>query len=315
MGIWGKKMLNYYKSQNDLKKKYVMVLFLVIILMCLLIFCAVVMMKGQNKSVQVTKNNEYENNEMGSKVKETFNKKTNLAAVASSIYSKNDIIISKKETGKHSGDKFYGAAGGEVAPWKEKRTDGSKVAYLTFDDGPSNNTDAILGILNKYNIKATFFLVGSYAERRPDLVKKEFSQGMSIGNHTYSHQINYAEGPENFVKDLNKCDEVLKSICGEDCYKKLARFPGGSFYNKLIPFREAAEKSGYRYVDWNDATDDAIYYNPPVPFLINSLQKYTKGNTVVVLMHDAAPKTNTVEALPQVIEYLKSLGYIFETLN
>lgn len=197
------------------------------------------------------------------------------------------------------------------------KADGRKVAYLTFDDGPStNNTPKILDILKKYNVKATFFVIGQNAEQHKDLIKREVAEGHVIGNHTYSHNMKYIySNPQTFVSDLDKGDKVLKSIIGEDYNLKLARFPGGSFGQRLAPFREAAKKAGYNYVDWNDLTGDAEHSNVPVNNLLNELKKYTNEDHVVVLMHDAPAKATTVQALPQVIEYLKSRGYTFETLK
>jgi peptidoglycan-N-acetylglucosamine deacetylase len=197
------------------------------------------------------------------------------------------------------------------------KSDGHKIAYLTFDDGPSaNNTSKILKTLDTYNIKATFFIVGSMAIRYPDLLKKELADRQSIGNHTYSHNYQYIYSDTNaFIRDVKKCDTVLKSILGSNFNSKLVRFPGGSF-GKLESFKEALKSEGYNYVDWNDLTGDADGQNIPVDKLLNNLKKYTKGKEhVVILMHDASTKATTVQALPQVIEYLKSQGYSFNTLK
>ncbi|MDD3224357.1 MAG: polysaccharide deacetylase [Clostridium sp.] len=210
---------------------------------------------------------------------------------------------------------------GEVVPWKNKRTDGKKIAYLTFDDGPSINTTAILQILDRNNIKANFFLIGKNAEEYPQFVKKEASDGEIIGNHTYSHQLNYKEGPENFVNDVDKCDNILKSILGDKYDSKLVRFPGGSFDpknhpGKLAPFRDAITKAGYRYIDWNDETNDSNSGDPSPAYLLGELKKNTAGwDTVVVLMHDAGAKKNTVIALQQVIDYLKSQNFSFDVIR
>lgn len=111
---------------------------------------------------------------------------------------------------------------------------------------------------------------------------------------------------------------MLKSILGQDYNLKLLRFPGGFFttaHLNMQPFKDAITKEGYHFVNWNDMTGDANGNNLPVDILMNNLKKYTTDNTVVILMHDAPAKTTTVEALPEVIQYLKSNGYIFETLN
>lgn len=192
-----------------------------------------------------------------------------------------------------------------------------KVAYLTFDDGPTKKiTPRILKTLDDYNVKATFFLLGKNAKRYPELVKEEKTKGHSIGNHTYCHEYKYLyNNPSNFLKDLKKNEQVLTSILGK--YDgKIIRFPGGSFFNKKIPFKEAANKAGYTYIDWNALNGDAEHLNVPANKLINRLKDTTKSrNRVVILMHDAATKATTADALPKIIEYLKSQGYEFRTLD
>lgn len=198
------------------------------------------------------------------------------------------------------------------------KRDGHKIAYLTFDDGPSpTTTSGILKTLDKYNIKATFFIIGSMAIRYPDLVRKEFADKQSIGNHSYSHNYKYIYSNTNtFISDINKCETVLTSILGSKFTSKLVRFPGGSFGKRLKPFRESLRFNGYNYIDWNDITGDADGQDIPVNKLIDNLKKYTKGKEhVVILMHDASTKATTVQALPQVIKYLKSQKYSFKTLN
>jgi len=198
------------------------------------------------------------------------------------------------------------------------KSDGHKIAYLTFDDGPSANiTPGVLKILDKYDIKATFFIVGKMAMRYPDLLKQEVADGQSIGNHTYSHDYKYIySDTKAFISDVNKCEAVLKSIIGNNFSTRIVRFPGGSFGGKLQPFREALKSDGYHYIDWNDLTGDADGQNIPVDKLLDNLKKYTKGKEhVVILMHDASTKVTTVQALPQVVEYLKSQGYSFSTLK
>ncbi|NMM63188.1 polysaccharide deacetylase [Clostridium sp. P21] len=219
--------------------------------------------------------------------------------------------MDKRETGVNpSNEKNDGA----FDPYKE---DGKKVVYLTFDDGPStNNTPKILNILKKYNIKATFFVIGQSAEQNKQLVKRELSEGHVIGNHTYTHDMHYVySSTKAFISDLDKCDNVLKSIIGDKYCLKLIRFPGGSFGQRLEPFRKSVKQSGYHYVDWNDLTGDAEHNNVPVSSLLGKVKTYANQEHLVILMHDASAKTTTVDALPQVIEYFKSKGYSFKTLK
>ncbi|WP_234118983.1 polysaccharide deacetylase family protein [Clostridium hydrogenum] len=205
---------------------------------------------------------------------------------------------------------------GEVFPWELQRSNPNKIAYLTFDDGPSiNNTKKILNILDQNNIKATFFLIGKNAERYPELAKLEVADGQSVANHTYSHFLNYRESPEAFLEDTNRCDTVLKSILGDKYIPKFMRFPGGSWGNRLEPFRAAVAAAGYRFVNWNALNGDAEHPFVPVDALINHVERDVQGkNKVLILMHDAPAKTTTVQALPAIIQYLKSQGFTFGKL-
>jgi len=196
-------------------------------------------------------------------------------------------------------------------------SESKKEVFLTFDDGPTANiTPRILETLDKYNVKASFFVIGQNAEKHPELIKEEKAKGHFIANHTYSHDYNYIySNTDNFLKDLEKCKQVLNSILGE--YDgKIIRFPGGSFGSKRAAYREAVKNAGYTYVDWNALNGDAERLNVPADELINKL-KETVGNKnhVVILMHDAATKKTTADSLPEVIEYLKSQGYEFKTLD
>lgn len=206
---------------------------------------------------------------------------------------------------------------GNITKFVTKDDGKTKIAYLTFDDGPSANiTPDVLKILKENNVHATFFLMGKMAERHPDLVKEEVKEGHAIANHSYSHEYKkiYAT-PDAFLEDINKCFEVLKKIV-PDYDVNLVRFPGGSYGHKLLSTREAVKAKGIRYVDWNALTGDAEHNNVPADKLVERLKAECKGkNHIVVLMHDAPTKRTSAEALPRVIEYLKSQGYKFETLH
>jgi peptidoglycan-N-acetylglucosamine deacetylase len=202
-----------------------------------------------------------------------------------------------------------------INPYKK---DGQKTAYLTFDDGPSQEvTPKILDILDSNNVKATFFVIGYMVDRNKDLLLREWNDGQSIGNHSYSHSYkSLYSNQADFISDIDKCEAEIKSIIGSGYNNKLLRFPGGSFGSKLQPYRAEAVKDGYHYVDWNALNGDAESNNVSVDKLIQRLKETTNGKEhVVILMHDAASKETTVQALPQIIEYLKQQGYVFKTLH
>ena len=105
-----------------------------------------------------------------------------------------------------------------------------KVAYLTFDDGPSNNTHQILDILKQNNIKATFFVLGSQVEIFPETTNRIYNEGHYIANHGYSHK--YSEiyqSPEQVLNEFNQCNQIVaKTINVPEYNSHLFRFPGGS---------------------------------------------------------------------------------------
>lgn len=236
------------------------------------------------------------------------NTNTNTASIPSNNSSKDTANSSNYKPGDL--DKFITANKGS-----------EKIAYLTFDDGPTYTTSEILDILDKYKIKATFFVVGSMCRSYPSILRREYNDNQFICNHTYSHDYKYIySSPQNFVTDVQKCEKEVQTILGIQYKTWLVRFPGGSEYNDYLPkdnstYTNALIKAGYSYVNWNALTGDAESQNIAVQTLINNVKKGIGGKkSVVILMHDCTEE-NTVSALPQIIEYLKAKGYQFRTLN
>lgn len=201
---------------------------------------------------------------------------------------------------------------------KEKEKPKGKVAYLTFDDGPSTTvTPQILDILNEYDIKATFFILGKMAEKNPDIVKRIQSEGHSIGNHTYSHDYKHIyKNMDNFLGELNKADEVFKNTLGQEFSTRLLRFPGGSFEKYKQKYKTAAMDLGYRVYDWNALNGDSEAKKVSAEKQISRLKQTTRGQKeLLVLMHDTYGKENTAKALPSMINYLIDNGYTFDKLE
>lgn len=191
--------------------------------------------------------------------------------------------------------------------------------YLTFDDGPSNNTSKILDILKREDIKATFFLVNFNSSYNP-AVKRIYDEGHSIGIHSYTHNYKLIYSSVSaYFDDLNKMNDKIKTITGSDT--KLLRFPGGSSntissFNKGIMTTLVKEvtNAGYHYFDWNVDSSDAwsarnsndVYNN-----VINNL----KNGTNIVLMHDLSSNEKTVNALEKIIKDAKEKGYTFANIT
>ncbi|MDP4177902.1 MAG: polysaccharide deacetylase family protein [Bacillota bacterium] len=199
--------------------------------------------------------------------------------------------------------------------------------YLTFDDGPSKNvTPLVLDTLKKYNVKATFFVIGSMAEQSPDILKREYNEGHSIGNHTYSHDMNLVyKSTDACISEFKKNESVINNILG-GYTSKLVRFPGGIFDNdsRHLSYRQAVVDAGYHYYNWNCSDQDSEGKVPVGGFAPSILIDWVKNTSVIgstpnqrliVLMHDAPAKKTTAEALPSIIEYFQSEGYKFKTLK
>lgn len=194
----------------------------------------------------------------------------------------------------------------------------SKFAYLTFDDGPSEKaTPAILDILKEYNIKATFFVVGSMVEKYPHILNRIYDEGHTIGNHSYSHNYKYIyRNSKNFMEDINRADKVMKEVLGEDFETKLLRLPGGSFGRNKSPMVKAAEKEGYGVYDWNALNGDAEGLNLNNNYLTSRLKETTRNKkNAIILMHDIDAKLGTVETLRENIDHLISNGFYFRVLE
>ncbi len=194
-----------------------------------------------------------------------------------------------------------------------------KVAYLTFDDGPSVLTEEYLKILEKEKVKATFFLIGEQIEgEMVEIVRKEAEQGHEIGLHTYCHQANkiYASG-ESYCEDLEKTKRCLSQKL--NIVPKLFRFPWGSANAYVRSYKqeiiEKMKEEGLEYADWNVSGEDSVGY-PSVSSILSNIRKdYTKYNDPVLLLHDSATCRPTLEALPCIIQELKEKGYSFQTLS
>ncbi len=196
-----------------------------------------------------------------------------------------------------------------------------KVAYLTFDDGPSSTvTPKILDTLKKENIKATFFVLGTMAKSNASLLKREKAEGHYIANHGYSHVYSKVYENENKpLEEYEKTNKIIAEALGDSTYQaNVFRFPGGSVggtYDKIkTKAKKVLKEKGIAYLDWNCLTNDAAGSDTKEE-IMKSLKSTCKGkNSIVVLMHDAPNKKLTAETLPDVIAYLRSQGYSFKNL-
>lgn len=199
----------------------------------------------------------------------------------------------------------------EPAKINPVKSSGKKV-YLTFDDGPSSNTDQILDILKDYDVKATFFVVGKTDERSVKAYQRIVEEGHTLAMHSYSHRYDEIyESKEAFARDLNSLQEYLYETTG--VWPRIYRFPGGSSNTvSKVDMQELIEyltDIGITYFDWNVASGDAVSRALPAETIVNNcLSGIEKQKESVILMHDASNKGTTIEALPQIIEAIQEQG-------
>lgn len=209
------------------------------------------------------------------------------------------------------------ASGQETASGQEGTSDEEDVpvrkVYLTFDDGPSSNTDNILDILDTYGVKATFFVTGKEGAKAEASYRRIVEEGHTLGMHSYTHDYSVIYASEEaFMEDMEKLQHYLYDVTGVQ--STYIRFPGGSS-NKVsdVDMRlliTDVHEAGMEYFDWNVSSQDAS--SKPLTkeeILDNCLNSIERFQNCIILMHDAGSKDSTVEALPELIEHIRAMEH------
>ncbi|WP_418622878.1 polysaccharide deacetylase family protein [Waltera sp.] len=178
--------------------------------------------------------------------------------------------------------------------------------YLTFDDGPSIYTNDILDILDSYNVKATFFVVGKEETNAEEALQRIVDEGHTLGMHSYSHKYKELyESMDSFTQDFARIRDSIYQATGVEsvCY----RFPGGSSNTvseiDMHDFIDYLDSQGVEYYDWNVSSGDGGSMKLSTDTLLENCTKdIDTRDTSIILLHDSAEKPTTVEALPDIIE-------------
>lgn len=195
----------------------------------------------------------------------------------------------------------------------------AKAVYLTFDDGPSSNTEEILDALAEHDQKATFFVVGKNIEGREETLQRIVDEGHTLGIHGYSHDYDEIySSVDAFLEDFHEAYQAVYDACG--VYPTVFRFPGGSInaYNRDVyqPIIAEMIRRGFVYYDWDvsggDATGDDLSAEE---ICENVVQGVSETEHPVVLLHDAADKDATAEAVSEIVEQLLDIGYYCDKLT
>lgn len=182
------------------------------------------------------------------------------------------------------------------AVWRIKRR-GRKVAYLTFDDGPVPEvTPRVLDILDRFGVKATFFMVGDNARRHPELVEEVRRRGHAVGNHTMHHLQGRKTMPRKYLRDVQEADHLLNS--------SLFRPPHGLLrwsQSKVI-------RRHYNLIMYDVVTRDyAVYMSPEE--VVDNVRQFTRNGSIIVFHDSLKSMHNTVPALPDAIKWLLDNGF------
>lgn len=202
------------------------------------------------------------------------------------------------------------------ATYSEEDTSDLKV-YLTFDDGPSDLTPQVLDLLDKYDAKATFFVVYTDNEKYTSYLKDIVDRGHTLALHSYSHNYDKIyKSVDAFLEDFEKVYNWVYEETGERA--TLFRFPGGSTNGKKSVVNEIIaemERRGFIYYDWNVSSGDGSNLTTTENILENVCTNVGSFDMPVVLMHDGAGKNATLKALPTILKTLADDGYEFCALD
>ncbi|WP_169744096.1 polysaccharide deacetylase family protein [Paenibacillus wynnii] len=199
-------------------------------------------------------------------------------------------------------------------PQSDKRKSG-QVVYLTFDDGPTVVTGQLLDLLAKYDVKATFFMMGPHINKYPDQVKRIAKEKHGMGLHGITHRKErFYASPAAALAEMKGDQAILKKVTGISSI--LIRTPYGSKPYFTKSFRDKVLSQDFNLWDWNVDSEDWKYKEDSAKIynsVMNQVHKLQKGKVnPVILMHD---QKSTLKVLPQILESLKKEGYQFEIIT
>ncbi len=191
---------------------------------------------------------------------------------------------------------------------------GNKIVYLTFDDGPGPYTDDLLDILDKYGVKATFFVTGQKSAYY-NMIGETYRRGHTIALHTFSHQWSIYSSEETYYADLKKISDLVYQQTGQ--YSNIVRFPGGTSNGVsrqyctgiMTTLSQSLSYHGYLYCDWNVSSGDAGGTTSSAQVAANVIAGMKSHNVSIVLQHDI--KKFSVDAVEEIVAWGLANGYTF----
>ncbi len=251
-----------------------------------------------------------------------------------------EVIVPEPEDLVENSNHIHGASDyaystADVRNWITGVTpyEGDKIAFLTFDDGPSpQNTGKILDILKEKDAVATFFTIGTSIDNSSssgEVLNRVLEEGSAIALHSYTHVYdklypNKTADKEFIKEEMDHLQERIREVTGRAEFKShVFRYPGGHMSWREIEEADVyLQEDGLEYIDWNSMNGDSepTSRRPKDPealaaFVMESLVYTNVKDVIVVLMHDAENKEMTTESLPMIIDTLREEGYKFGILK
>ncbi len=232
------------------------------------------------------------------------------------LENKIETIISENKLesgGEEVSMEIVNAKEKEIVTGSAVEEEKTKRVYLTFDDGPSKQTERVLNILEKKKVKATFFTIGREDEFSQNIYRRIVKEGHTLGMHSYSHIFKEIYGSlDGFKKDFHRISDYLEKITG--VRPVFYRFPGGSSntVNELPveQYTNFLKEQGVEYVDWNVIAANGISDNVTKKDMVRSVMEgVAKYDTSIVLLYDSADKKMTADSLSAMIDSLQAAGY------
>lgn len=230
-------------------------------------------------------------------------------SVAETVYNENEVTFNVNYATKVIHNLLGLELSAETLASLDNTHEYAGVVYLTFDDGPvSGITEKILDILKEYDVKATFFNLGSYVKKNPELTKRAYDEGHTVASHSYTHKSEMFSSLEKFTDEINSTSDIIEEVTGEK--PKFFRTPYGTKLKDS--FKNVVYSNGMEFVSWNCETYDSRKGEKTTEDLLNAVKTtMPKKKDVIVIMHDTYGKQHTVDALPSIIEYFQSINYEF----
>ncbi len=227
-----------------------------------------------------------------------------------------EMIISENELetgGEEAMAEIVRAKEKEIVTGSAIEEEKTKRVYLTFDDGPSKQTERVLNILKKKKVKATFFTIGREDKFSQSIYQRIVKEGHTLGMHSYSHIFKEVYGSlEGFKKDFYRISDHLEKITG--VRPVFYRFPGGSSNSvnelPIEQYTDFLKEQGVQYADWNVIAANGITDNVTKEDMVRSVMEgVAKYDTSIVLLYDSADKKMTADSLSAMIDSLQAAGY------